>query len=142
MPAILVHHDQAEFFFDVGPLVEFLLLANVATQFEDPLEFDPLACTIVNHPEADAALLIGDEARSDTYPTMEIGDHIFVNHSIGFSRFLAPFTSNSLFFLPQLVGLISQRRRFFEILVGDSLLFVLVQALDLFVEKTSTLTDK
>lgn len=39
-----------------GPLVEFLLLANVATQFGQTLEFDPLACKIVNHPEADAAL--------------------------------------------------------------------------------------
>jgi hypothetical protein len=39
-----------------GPLVEFLLLANVATQFEGHLEFDPLACKIVNHPEADTAL--------------------------------------------------------------------------------------
>lgn len=39
-----------------GPLVEFLLLANVATQFGQTLEFDPLACKITNHPEADAAL--------------------------------------------------------------------------------------
>jgi hypothetical protein len=39
-----------------GPLVEFLLLANVATLFGQTLEFDPLACEIVNHPEADAAL--------------------------------------------------------------------------------------
>jgi predicted dehydrogenase len=39
-----------------GPLVEFLLLANIATQFEDPFDFDPLACKIVNHPDADAAL--------------------------------------------------------------------------------------
>jgi hypothetical protein len=39
-----------------GPLVEFLLLTNVATQFGQTLEFDPLACKIVNHPEADAAL--------------------------------------------------------------------------------------
>jgi len=39
-----------------GPLVEFLLLANVATLFGEPLEFDPLACKVVNHREADAAL--------------------------------------------------------------------------------------
>ena len=39
-----------------GPLVEFLLLANVATLFGQTLEFDPLACKITNHPEADAAL--------------------------------------------------------------------------------------
>ena len=39
-----------------GPLVEFLLLANVATLFGQTLDFDPLACKIVNHPEADAAL--------------------------------------------------------------------------------------
>jgi len=39
-----------------GPLVEFLLLANVATLFGQTLEFDPLACKITNHSEADAAL--------------------------------------------------------------------------------------
>ena len=39
-----------------GPLVEFLLLANVATLFNQTLVFDPLACKVVNHPEADAAL--------------------------------------------------------------------------------------
>jgi len=39
-----------------GPLVEFLLLANVATQVGQPLDFDPPACKITNHPEADALL--------------------------------------------------------------------------------------
>ena len=39
-----------------GPLAEFLLLGNVATRFPEPLEFDPLACKITNHAEADAAL--------------------------------------------------------------------------------------
>ena len=39
-----------------GPLVEFLLLANVATQFGETLEFDPQACKIANHSQADAAL--------------------------------------------------------------------------------------
>ncbi len=39
-----------------GPLVEFLVLANVATQFGETLEFDPLACKITNHDEASAAL--------------------------------------------------------------------------------------
>lgn len=39
-----------------GPLTEFLMLGNVATQFEGPLEFDPVHCRIPNHPEADAAL--------------------------------------------------------------------------------------
>jgi len=39
-----------------GPLAEFLLLGNVATQFDHPIEFDPVACKVVNSPEADAAL--------------------------------------------------------------------------------------
>ncbi len=39
-----------------GPLAEFLLLGNVATQFDAELEFDPRACKIVNHARADAAL--------------------------------------------------------------------------------------
>ncbi|MGB2819447.1 MAG: hypothetical protein WBF17_00595, partial [Phycisphaerae bacterium] len=38
------------------PLVEFLMLGNVATQFKEPLEFDPQACKIVNNAEADRLL--------------------------------------------------------------------------------------
>ncbi len=37
-------------------LNEFLMLGNVATQFEGPLEFDPQAMKIVNNPAADALL--------------------------------------------------------------------------------------
>ena len=37
-------------------LNEFLMLGNVATQFEGKLEFDPAAMKIVNNAEADAAL--------------------------------------------------------------------------------------
>ncbi len=39
-----------------GPLAEFVLLGNVATLFSRKIEFDPLACKIVNNPEADKAL--------------------------------------------------------------------------------------
>jgi hypothetical protein len=39
-----------------GPFTEFNMLGNVATQFEGILEFDPLACKIVNNPDADRAL--------------------------------------------------------------------------------------
>jgi hypothetical protein len=39
-----------------GPLAEFLLLGNVATQFEGKLEFDPLACKITNNEKANQAL--------------------------------------------------------------------------------------
>jgi hypothetical protein len=40
-----------------GPLTEWYLLGNVATLFPDEtLEFDPVACRIVNHAEADQAL--------------------------------------------------------------------------------------
>ena len=39
-----------------GPLTEFNMLGNVATQFPGPLEFDPLACKIVNNAAADKAL--------------------------------------------------------------------------------------
>jgi len=37
-------------------LNEFLMLGNVATQFEEPLEFDPAAMKIANNAEADALL--------------------------------------------------------------------------------------
>jgi len=39
-----------------GPLAEFCLLGNVATQIEGPLEFDPVTMKIVNNPKADQLL--------------------------------------------------------------------------------------
>jgi predicted dehydrogenase len=39
-----------------GPLNEFLQLGNIATQFEAPIEYDPLAGRIINNKEADALL--------------------------------------------------------------------------------------
>jgi hypothetical protein len=43
--------------FDYGAvLTEFVLLGNLATQFEGPLEYDPVAMKIVNNAEADRAL--------------------------------------------------------------------------------------
>jgi len=41
-------------FSNTGPFIELLMLGNVATQFPDELEYDPLAGKIVNHAEADA----------------------------------------------------------------------------------------
>ena len=49
-PAAMSNFDYA------GPLAEFCLLGNVATQFPEPLEFDPQACQVTNHPTANAAL--------------------------------------------------------------------------------------
>ncbi len=49
-PATMSNFDYA------APLIEFLLLVNIATQCGQMLEFDPLACQITNHPEADALL--------------------------------------------------------------------------------------
>jgi hypothetical protein len=37
-------------------LNEFLMLGNVATQFDSPIEFDPVAMKILNNAQADAAL--------------------------------------------------------------------------------------
>jgi len=39
-----------------GPLNEFLQLANVATQIDGPLEYDPLAGRIVSNEQADKLL--------------------------------------------------------------------------------------
>jgi len=39
-----------------GPLAEFLLLGNVATLVEGPIEFDTAQCKITNNDKADAAL--------------------------------------------------------------------------------------
>jgi len=43
-------------FGNTGPYMEMMLLANVATQFEQELEYDPLEGKIVNNAEADALL--------------------------------------------------------------------------------------
>ena len=39
-----------------GPAIELMLLGNVATLVGQPLEFDPVACKIAGHDEADRAL--------------------------------------------------------------------------------------
>jgi predicted dehydrogenase len=39
-----------------GPVLELLLLGNIATLLGRPIEYDPLACRIVNDDEADGAL--------------------------------------------------------------------------------------
>jgi hypothetical protein len=39
-----------------GPLIEFLMLGNVATQVEGGFAFDPLACRIVDNEQADGLL--------------------------------------------------------------------------------------
>jgi hypothetical protein len=44
-----------------GPFSEFLMLGNIATQFDTELEYDPVAGKIVNSPEADR--LLGTEYR-------------------------------------------------------------------------------
>jgi hypothetical protein len=50
-------HPEGCFNKNSGPLMEWALLTNVASLFpEATLEFDPVACRIVNHAEADAAL--------------------------------------------------------------------------------------
>ncbi|MBN2450420.1 MAG: Gfo/Idh/MocA family oxidoreductase [Lentisphaeria bacterium] len=49
------HFDYA------GPLAEFLMLGNVASQFEGPIEFDPLACRVLNNTRADDALSPHDQ---------------------------------------------------------------------------------
>ena len=49
-PAALSSFDHS------GPAMELLLLGNVASLVDGPLEFDPVAMKIVNHAEADALL--------------------------------------------------------------------------------------
>jgi hypothetical protein len=50
--------DPAMSNFDYGgPLVEFLMLGNLSTQFDHAIEFDPIACQVTNDEEADKALL-------------------------------------------------------------------------------------
>lgn len=39
-----------------GPVIELLLVANVAGRFDEPIEFDPVECRIIGNAEADALL--------------------------------------------------------------------------------------
>ena len=39
-----------------GPSIELMLLGNVATLVNQPLEYDPVACKIIGNDEADRAL--------------------------------------------------------------------------------------
>jgi hypothetical protein len=39
-----------------GPAIELLLLGNIASLVDAPLEFDPVSCRITNHEEADHAI--------------------------------------------------------------------------------------
>lgn len=49
-------HSPLSHFDHSGPALELLLLGNVASLYPEPLEFDPQACRIVNHAEADRQL--------------------------------------------------------------------------------------
>jgi len=49
-------HQPISNFDHSGPAMELLLLGNVATLFDQPLEYDPLACRIMNLPAADPLL--------------------------------------------------------------------------------------
>jgi len=49
-PPAMSNFDYAD------PMTEFVLLGNVATQFPQKLEFDPMACKVLNSKEADRAL--------------------------------------------------------------------------------------
>ncbi len=39
-----------------GPFVELLQIGNIATQFEEPLEFDPVEFKFTNNAKADGLL--------------------------------------------------------------------------------------
>ncbi len=49
-------HQPISNFDHSGPAMELLLLGNVATLFDQPLEYDPVACRIVNPQAADPLL--------------------------------------------------------------------------------------
>ncbi len=49
-PAAMSNFNYAD------PLAEFVLLGNVATQFEGRIEFDPIKVKVVNNAKADGAL--------------------------------------------------------------------------------------
>ncbi len=49
-------HTPISNFDHSGPAMELLLLGNVATLFDQPLEYDPVACRVTNLPAADTLL--------------------------------------------------------------------------------------
>jgi hypothetical protein len=80
--------------------------------------------------------VFGAEARERN--SGHLGDHfaddILVDDAIGFATLFAPFSSDGLFLLAKLVRFVSQRSSLFKVLVGDRVLFVLVELLDVFVQ--------
>ena len=41
---------------DAMPILEFVLLGDVAIRSRKPVEFDPVACKVTNNPDADELL--------------------------------------------------------------------------------------
>ena len=64
----------------------------------------------------------------------DLGHHLLVDHAVGLAALVPPVAGHRLLLLLELVGLVAERRRLLEVLVGDRLLLLLVEPLDLLVD--------
>jgi len=64
----------------------------------------------------------------------DLGHHLVVHDPVGLAALVPPVAGHRLLLLLQLVGLVAERRRLFEVLVGDRLLLLLVEPFDLLVD--------
>ncbi len=64
----------------------------------------------------------------------DFGDDFFIDDAIGLLTLVTPFLRDLVLLLAKLLGLITQVRRFLEVLIGDRVFFVLVQLFDFLVD--------
>ena len=64
----------------------------------------------------------------------DLGHDLLVNHAVGLAALVPPVAGHRLLLLLELVGLVAERRRLLEILVGDRFFLLLVELLDLLVD--------
>src|SRR5207245_1936409 len=121
------------------PLGVLQARAAAAHGLADPLDrlalADDLLLDLVLHLEQ-AAGLLGLEARQrdPRHLAHDLGDDLLVDGAVDLLGPFAPFAVDRFLLLLELVGLVAQRGGALEVLVGDGLFLVLVEAFDLVVE--------
>ena len=123
----------------IGRLGSFKPGPAAANRFADPLDRlalrDHLLLDVLFHPQQPRGLFGFEPGERDAgHLADDLGDDFFVDGAVDFLGAFAPFAGDRLFLLLELVGLIAQGRGPFEVLIGDGLFLVLIQAFDLLVE--------
>ena len=96
---------------------------------------DDLLVEFVFHAHEPGLILGGHPRERDAgHLGDDLGHDLLVDHAIGLAALVAPVAGHRLLLLLELVGLVAERRRLLEILIGDRLFLLLVELFDLFVD--------